>query len=75
MISQESLLFEVFLILGANFRPENGNEGLHKIKRTNMPQSLDNKHAPLLFCFIASSPMLYFLKQVSKNPYFVFFKT
>ena len=37
MISQESLLFEFFLILGAKLRPENGNEELHKQKKTNMP--------------------------------------
>ena len=38
IISQDSLLYEVFfLILGAKLRPENGNEGLHKIKKTNMP--------------------------------------
>ena len=33
IIFQENLLFEVFfLILGAKLRPENGNEGLCKIK-------------------------------------------
>ena len=38
IISQESLLFEVFLNFGAKLRPENGNEGLHKTitKKTNM---------------------------------------
>ena len=34
IISQETPLFEVFfLILGAKLRPENGNKGLHKIKK------------------------------------------
>ena len=37
IIFQERLLFEVFEILGPKLRPENGNEGLHKIKK--------NKHA------------------------------
>ena len=38
IISKESLLYGVFfLILGVKLRPENGNKGLYKIQKPNMP--------------------------------------
>ena len=76
IISQESRLFEVFLILRAKLRPENGNKGLREIKKTIMPQNLDNKHFSLLFRFymtiVVFITYVVFLKQASKNSYLVF---
>ena len=68
IIFQKSLLFKVFfLILGAKLRPENGNEELHKIKTTNIPQNLDNKHFSLLFRFFMTIAVII--------TYAVFFET
>ena len=76
--SQESLLFEVFyFILGVKLRPENGNEGLHKIKKHICLKVLTINIFHCFFVFswqMSLSRMLQFLKQASKNSYFVFFK-
>ena len=70
IISQESLLFEVFKILGAKLRPEHGNKGLHKIKKTKKQISRKVLTLNIFHCF-----SVFFVTIVVFITYVAFFET